>query len=213
MIDDQRKTLPVNKITTLPLPSEVLRPVENAMSVEPMKLQVHPPPPELFQTSKSSAMLGIFHKTSTPTMRYPGLIYHTSTQGEASRASTVTRNSLFAIPRNTAGQRIDPPIDVTQKLVESVKRQRPCKNAHLLGNCRVKQCKFSHEVLNGQELDALRQHARQWPCRNESWCLDPNCYWGHMCLRGSSCDRSRCHFQKNMHVVDFQVNHYACQQT
>ena len=182
------------------------------MSVGSMRLQVHPPPPELLQTPLKSAMLGIFHKEYASTMRYPGTIRTTNPQGEASQSSTVTKNSIFTIPRNTAGQRIDPQIDVSQKLVETVKRKKPCKNAHLLGECRAKKCKFSHEVLKGQELDALRQHGRDWPCRNESTCLDPTCYWGHMCLRGSSCDRSRCHFQKNMHVVDLQVNHYACQE-
>ena len=211
LIDAQRAALPVSKITTLPLPSDLFRPVENAVSVDSMELQVHSPPPELLQTSKNSAMLAVFQKEATPTMRYPGRIYHADTGGEALQSSAMTKYSLFTIPQNSAGQRIDPPINVSQELVDTVKQKKSCKNAHLLGQCKAWKCKFKHQVLSEQELDALRLHARQWPCRNESWCLDPNCYWGHMCLRGSRCDRSCCRFQKNAHVVDFQVNHYAKQ--
>lgn len=183
------------------------------MSRETMELPANSPPPELLQNLKQSAMLAIFQKESTPTMRYPGKIHQTGTPGEASQSSAVTRYSMFTIPQNSAGQRIDPPIDVPQELVKTVQKKKACKNAHLLGRCKVSDCKYSHEILQEQELDALRQHAREWPCRNESRCLDRSCYWGHMCLQGSSCNGSHCQFKRGAHVADFQVNHYAQHKT
>ena len=193
---------------TIPPSSHFFQPVEKSISVEPMEIQVHAPPPWInpnFQGICNAQRLS--QDIYTYDDIYPGKTEHFDTQREASQASTVTKISVYTIPRNSAGQRIDPPIHVSQKLVDTVKHEKACKNAYLRRQCRIKQCSHSHGVLEGHEVDALRQHARLSPCRNESTCLDPTYYRDHMCLRGSSCDRSRCLFKQNMHVVDFQGNH------
>lgn len=197
-------------IRTIPLPSDVFRPEEKPMVARPMEMQVHPPPPELFRPSEEPQMLDVFHKQSLSTMRYPRKVDHASTQGESSNSLVQTGSSMFTIPRNIHGQRIDPPTLATQELVSRVKAINPCKDVHLRERCWRKRCEFSHGDLEGQELDALRHYSRQRPCRDENGCLNATCYWGHMCPWGPDCNRSRCQFRT--HVVDFQVHHYVHQQ-
>lgn len=196
---------------TIPLPSVFFRPIEKSSSTNPTEIQVHPPPPELFQTPKSSRLFDIFYKAPSLTMRYPGKAENVDAEGEASQSSVVTKDSMFTIPRNSGGQRIDPIVDVSEELIEDVKKKNACKDAYLRGKCRRMRCKFGHGVLEWQELDALKGYARRSPCRNQSKCLDASCYWGHTCPWGPKCEPSHCRFQ-TMHVVDFQVNHYVYQQ-
>ena len=46
----------------------------------------------------------------------------------------MTEKSTFHIPRNRIGQRIGPPIEVSQELVDRVKKKRVCKDSILEGN-------------------------------------------------------------------------------
>ena len=195
---------------TISLAPDFFRPAKEGTSDEPMQIPVGPPPPETFSTSHKLGMLRIFHKASTPAMRYPGKVEKFDPMRLASQSAVSTKLSWYTIPRNGAGQRVDPAVWASQELVETVKRKRVCKDHHLHGRCRRRACEFQHGFLEKQELYALRDYARQWPCRNESMCLDARCYWGHMCLRSPKCDQVRCRFRQ-MHVVDFQVNHYAHQ--
>ena len=211
MMDEHRDIVnPADKFITIPLPSVFFRPIEKSTLTGPIEIQVHPPPPELFQNLDDSRVLEIFHKTPSSTIRYPGKVDQDDAEGEASRPSASTKDSMFTIPRNVVGQRIDPVVDVSQELIEGVKKKGACKDAYLRGECRRMRCKFGHGVLKWQELDALRGYARRLPCKYESKCLDASCYWGHMCPWGPKCEPSRCRF-KNMHVVDFQINHYVHQ--
>ena len=209
-MDEHRDIVnPADKFVTIPLPS-FFRPLENSTSSKPMEIPVHPPPPELFQNLQNSRVLHILYKTPSSTIRYPGKVDRVDAQGEASQSSVAIKDSMFTIPRNSDGLRIDPIIDVSEELVEEVKKKKACKDAYLRGKCRRKPCHFGHGVLETQELDGLRQYARQLPCRYGSKCLDASCYWGHLCPWGPGCELHHCSFGK-MHVVDFQVNHYVHQ--
>lgn len=199
------------KIRAIPLPAVIFRSEEKTMVARPMEMQVHPPPPELFLPSEKSQMLDVFRKASSPTMRYPGKVDHTGTKGKSSKSAVLEGSSTFTIPRNIHDQRIDPLTHASQELVNSVKTKNICKDVRLRGRCGRKHCQFSHDDLTEPELDALTQYARQRPCRDENKCLNPTCYWGHMCPWGSKCDRSRCQF--DTHVIDFQVHHYVHQKT
>ncbi|CAD6590299.1 MAG: hypothetical protein ASARMPRED_004714 [Alectoria sarmentosa] len=106
------------KLMSISLPSDLLRPVAKPMSVEAMRIPVPPPPPELFQAPQNFTMVDVFRKVSSPTMRYPGKIDLFGTQGAASQSSAAATYSPFTIPRNRADQRIDPPTQAPQELVD-----------------------------------------------------------------------------------------------
>ena len=191
----------VKKLMSMPLPSDLLRLVA---TVEAMRIPVPPPPPEFFQAPQNCAMVDVFRKVSSPTIMYPGKINLFGTQGAASHSSAAVTYSPFTIPRNSADQRIDPPTQASQELVESVKKRNACKDEHLRGHCRRKPCNFKHGVVKQQELEALRTYARQKPCKYGSKCRHATCYWGHVCPRGLKCDLARCNFRKTCMWLTFK---------
>lgn len=204
---NREESIWLTKSLLFPHHLKFFQPVEEATSIQPMEIQVEPPPPEVFPTSKRLEALDNFYKVCLATARYPGKV---ESVNALSQSPVATIYSKFTIARNSGGQRIDPAIEVSQHLVDRVKKKRACKDFHLRGNCRGKPCEFNHGVLERQELDGLRQYARQRPCRYESKCLNAYCYWGHMCPWGPSCYPPRCNF-RDMHVADFQVTHYVRQ--
>ena len=105
------------------------------------------------------------------------------------------------VMRNQDGKRIDPHIDIADDMLIQLKNRRPklCNNFHLLDTCLYgHSCQYAHGFLNDFEKAALREIAREQPCRYGALCADPTCYAGHRCLRKGRCGEA-CRFPPEMH--------------
>lgn len=110
-----------------------------------------------------------------------------------------------SIPRNSKGQRVDPPLSVSQSLVNIVKAKKLCNFHHLAGHCPFGICKHEHGAKLGEkELTALRYVARMAPCRWGLDCEDEDCFAGHQC-KPAYCHGDECRFPSEMHNVDTKI--------
>ncbi|KAL9627193.1 MAG: hypothetical protein Q9164_007679, partial [Protoblastenia rupestris] len=74
------------------------------------------------------------------------------------RQTTPTPPSVSVpIPRNSKGQRVDPPIKASQTMVAIMKQKKLCNNWYLTAYCPYNDCKHGHnEKLNEKQIAALR---------------------------------------------------------
>jgi len=106
---------------------------------------------------------------------------------------------------NSAGERVDLPISVSQRDVLAFKQRKMCNCWHLTGDCYSPGCPHEHGTrLTGKGLDTLRYVARMSPCATLR-CVDEDCIYGHQCPR-NPCNYSDCWFEKRgMHNVDTRI--------
>lgn len=112
------------------------------------------------------------------------------------------------IPRNQAGQRVDPPIKVDKDVRLRISGEKWCSNHQLKGHCSFSNCGFKHDLLHEAGKDALLSLARGNPCRKGNACNDTDCYAGHHCpynpcKKGKACPFSK--HDQDMHVHDRQI--------
>ncbi|KAG0645059.1 hypothetical protein D0Z07_9098 [Hyphodiscus hymeniophilus] len=92
---------------------------------------------------------------------------------------------LRPIIRNGVGKRIDKPLSVDQKLVQTISKRNLCYWHYLRADCMTASCSRKHEYprpLSPGEYDALWHVARQGMCyrlRNGVDCTDDQCLYGH----------------------------------
>lgn len=106
------------------------------------------------------------------------------------------------IARTKDGGRIDPPLSYSKKVRNGLARRDPrvCNVHHLRGPCPYgPKCGFSHDVLNEEEMRALRKLAREQPCRKGNECEDLDCFAGHHCPKNKRCQES-CRFSEKANV-------------
>ncbi|KAK4690621.1 hypothetical protein P7C71_g6210, partial [Lecanoromycetidae sp. Uapishka_2] len=114
-------------------------------------------------------------------------------------------DELDSVPRNSKGQRVDPPLfkspqKATMAMINAVKDRHYCNNHHIYGKCSHYGCEYEHgEKLSGEYLKTLRLLARSTPCRNGLVCKDMDCYWGHQCAR-ENCKRD-CRYPATQHDI------------
>lgn len=97
------------------------------------------------------------------------------------------------IPRNRAGQRVDPILKYDKEAVDKVRRLKMC-NIHFLRNeCPYgEKCTHRHDKApTPKELEILRVVARMACCRNGSACEDPKCIYGHRCQAPERMDKAK----------------------
>lgn len=116
--------------------------------------------------------------------------------------------SSDVIPRNRAGQRVDPPIKFNKVLRLQMSREKWCSNHQLKGVCPFAVCEFKHDLLDEAGRNALLSLARGNPCRRGNSCNEKDCYAGHHCpynpcQKGKDCSFSKQHI--DMHVHDKQI--------
>lgn len=123
-------------------------------------------------------------------------------------AAPMVEPGTGSIARNALGQRVDPPLNISQPLVVTLKKEKLCNNWHLTNSCPYPQCKHKHgEKLKGKDLNTLRYVARLAACDWGLECNDPDCFRGHRCLK-TNCDGSGCQFAYRMHDVDTRIVGY-----
>ncbi|KAF2762850.1 hypothetical protein EJ05DRAFT_17384 [Pseudovirgaria hyperparasitica] len=121
------------------------------------------------------------------------------------------------IPRNRAGQRVDP-ISRTydKKEVDRVKEIKMCNVHFLRQECRYgKDCTHYHDYKPTQsELGTLRLVARMAPCSYGSACEDLKCIYGHRCpapAKSGACGGKNCIFGEDcrfpveLHGIDTTI--------
>lgn len=110
------------------------------------------------------------------------------------------------VPRNRAGQRIDPATTSTQlerKMLQDKQAGRLCNEFHLHGpeHCKYgNRCKFKHDIINDEVRRVLQDLARYTHCKMGTVCSYIGCYAGHKCPY-EPC-RGDCGFPKEMHFTD-----------
>lgn len=115
------------------------------------------------------------------------------------------------ILRDAKGRRLDPTLEVSERLVDSIEGGRLCNNFHLKGRCAFKKCKYLHflrddttqeeRLLTAEEKETLRAMARRSPCKHGTTCSDPHCYAGHRCANHTEKGGIQCSFPDRMHFV------------
>ncbi len=113
------------------------------------------------------------------------------------------------VPRNSAGQRIDPPIVSSQldrKLLQDKKQERLCNEYHLRGPHYCPYgggCKFVHGTINEPVRRVLQDLAKYTHCKYGTSCAYLDCYAGHRCPY--ECCQGTCEFPREMHFIDRMV--------
>ncbi|KAL9591470.1 MAG: hypothetical protein Q9179_007692 [Wetmoreana sp. 5 TL-2023] len=178
--------------------------------------------PEVFRDSKIPPRRVSFCTTPPPSItpplsKSPKPSTWASTIGTASAAPAVElatpektrpRQPQGGIPRNSEGQRIDPPLTTSQVLVAKLKARKLCNNHYLGGYCPYPDCIHDHDAkLNDKELTALRYVARMAPCKWGIYCDDTECFSGHQC-KPNHCHGANCRFPAEMHKMDTRIASY-----
>ena len=132
------------------------------------------------------------------------------TGSETSRHDvTVQEQDMFqlskTIPRNRAGERVDPPITFNKDLRVKMRAEQWCSNHHLRGHCPIQGCHFRHGSLDDAGKNALLSLTRGNCCRNGQNCDEEDCYAGHQCPYDPCRKGKACHFPPDMHVTDRQI--------
>lgn len=131
-----------------------------------------------------------------------------STGHRVSSVALLQNGSMKCVPRNSQGQRIDPPLKYSTTLVSELKSRKLCNRFHILGECPFEPCNHKHGAKLGfEQLKALRHIARQTPCHLGSECDDERCFSGHNCP-AIPCTWGRdCKFPRGMHGIDNTTAH------
>jgi hypothetical protein len=106
---------------------------------------------------------------------------------------------------NWRGQRLDPPLNVSESVVSALKSRNPklCNSFYLRGRCTSKDCPRDHSHSPSEEqIDGLRTLARQAPCRYSHQCKEEWCFFGHNCPW--NCVRDSCKF-RDVHGIDTRI--------
>lgn len=107
--------------------------------------------------------------------------------------------------RNRLGQRIDPPLQFDQKILQPLKARKLCNKNFLTGNCPYYNCTHDHSAkLNAAELQTLKYISRLSYC-STIYCENENCIAGHRCPQDPKCDLGTCRFPTEMHNVDTRI--------
>ncbi|KAI5205312.1 hypothetical protein E4T42_04186 [Aureobasidium subglaciale] len=123
------------------------------------------------------------------------------------------------VPRNKAGQRIDPPTPEFKKdEVNRLKKLKLCNAFHLRHGCPYPKGKCEHDhtyKCNPKEVETLKLVARMSACIHGSECSDVSCIYGHRCpfpesregsMRGRACiNGENCRFPAEMHNMDLTI--------
>ena len=121
------------------------------------------------------------------------------------------------IPRNRAGQRIDPPTCAFNKEEsDRIRRLNLCNVQFLMGDCPYgKNCCHLHDYdLKPTELEMLKLVARMCPCVNGPDCIEVNCIYGHRCIAPRAPEKKggrncifgkKCRFTPQQHFSDTKV--------
>ena len=124
------------------------------------------------------------------------------------------------VPRNRAGQRVDPPPQSYDKdELHRLKGLKLCNVHFLRPPCpHGTKCPHLHDYKPTQlELDMLRLVARMSPCQVGAGCHDAKCIYGHRCpfsearsgaKGGKTCNYGdKCKFPAELHGIDTTVVH------
>ncbi|KAI9830817.1 MAG: hypothetical protein M1819_005342 [Sarea resinae] len=107
------------------------------------------------------------------------------------------------VAHNSAGQRVDLPLNFSSSLVAQLKTRKLCNAYHLRGFCHFSSCTHQHgPQLNKKQLVSLRYIARLTPCAMGLDCDDEDCVCGHSCPQPLCHYGSSCRFPRQMHGVD-----------
>ncbi|POR35957.1 Uncharacterized protein TPAR_03845 [Tolypocladium paradoxum] len=156
------------------------------------------PPATPDQGYAAVAARGTSSTTPLPTM-----------QGPSASPATANKNGKPFIERNAQGYRLDRRIQFSSDDYKSLKPRKLCNAFHILGKCPYGgdgSCNYKHgKRLPAEKIPALRLIARSSPCPAGVWCAEPDCIYGHRCVRDGYCDRSVCWFSDEMHDTDTRV--------
>ena len=177
--------------------------------------------PTVFRDTKISPRRVSFSLTPPPPVS-PGPSTYATTASTASVVSAVTAPTVplvrqptpsIAAPAsklrfNSQGQRIDAPMrQVSSNAINEMRNRKMCNLFVLRGSCHYLNCGFEHvKNLDQESLAARRIIARGQPCNDGTHCDDEDCFYGHQCPRGRSCEKiESCRWGREMHVVDQKV--------
>lgn len=110
-------------------------------------------------------------------------------------------------PWNPGSRGVDPPIQVSQAALDSIKKRKDsnklCNNHYLRGPCaKGDSCCFEHKYKpTADEINAIAFLARLNPCTNGQECDVEDCIYGHHCpsVRDGHCTHPYCKFGVNDH--------------
>ncbi|KAH8892053.1 hypothetical protein GQ53DRAFT_781712 [Thozetella sp. PMI_491] len=108
---------------------------------------------------------------------------------------------------NPGRRGLDPPIQVSQAALESIKKRKDsnklCNNHYLRGPCaKGDSCCFEHKYRPSKdEINAIAFLTRLNPCANGQECEVEDCIYGHHCpsVRDGQCTHPYCKFQESDH--------------
>ncbi|KAI9764317.1 MAG: hypothetical protein M1840_008535 [Geoglossum simile] len=156
-------------------------------------------PPELSSIYSPNSILTLMDSPNSP------ISSPTNSSARDTPASPGIPKQFFTaspIVLNWRGQRLDPPIDVSESAIAALKSRNPklCNAFYLRGRCSVKGCPRDHAYCpSTEEIDALRSLARHSPCRYSDQCNEEWCQFGHNCPW--NCVRENCKFRE-VHGID-----------
>ncbi|KAK3683924.1 hypothetical protein B0T22DRAFT_501279 [Podospora appendiculata] len=110
-------------------------------------------------------------------------------------------------PWNPTPRGLDPPINVSQPALDSIKKRKDsnklCNNHYLRGPCaKGDSCCFEHKYKpTKEEIAAIAFLTRLNPCANEQNCEVEDCIYGHHCpsVRDGACTHPYCKFPPELH--------------
>jgi hypothetical protein len=142
----------------------------------------------VFRVTKLPNRYAPFSTTLPPQTRTPAATNYASAAAKAppspppetkSTPSDLKKAQKPKAAFNSAGERVDLPISVSQREVSALKQRKMCNYWHLTGDCYSPDCPHEHGTrLTGKDLDTLRYIARLTPCVTLR-CVDEDCFYGH----------------------------------
>lgn len=118
---------------------------------------------------------------------------------------------------NKDGHRLDPYVDYTAQdradFTQRVARRKLCNQLHLNGECpNPTTCQFDHFPISDGVRNYLRSVTASQPCPRRGDCRRANCLGGHLCQKGSDCQRrggkAWCKLPEPCHGIDLAVAQY-----
>lgn len=113
----------------------------------------------------------------------------------SSMQTAIDEEPKLVIALNSQAQRVDEPLashDGADFWKRVSRGDKFCKGYYLGQACPKPQCKFIHESLSNDDLLALRNDARGFPCYVGADCRSQWCYYGHQCYMPPSCGNDDC---------------------
>lgn len=176
--------------------------------------------PDLFRDSKIVAPNRFVPPESTTADSYAGAILRvtatsssnprpspTATPAGHSKGISQSQTSRRSMRFNKHGQRLDDPLQKSNKdLVEALRQQNYC-GGFFLSRCSSAQCQMSHKgKLSDDQKRALLRVAKETPCPNGSRCDDQDCIAAHECIHRKKCIYGgSCKYGPDMHNVERAV--------